>query len=69
MLREDIEVTARMPAEYLLLVARKAAFRPHHWRIYENVRPDLAVELDGVELVGLYPWQHNEEVEPAPEDP
>jgi 4-amino-4-deoxy-L-arabinose transferase-like glycosyltransferase len=69
MLREDIIVTDELPPDYLLLVARKAVFRPYHWRIYENVRPELAVELDGVELVGLYAWQHNEEFESDPEDP
>lgn len=69
MLREDIVVTERMPPEYLLLVARKASFQPYHWRIYDSVRPELAVELDGVELVGLYAWEQNEEVEPDPEDP
>jgi len=69
MLSDDIVVTERMPPDYLLLVARKASFEPYHWRIYENVRPELAVELDGVELVGLYAWDPDEEVEPDPEDP
>jgi hypothetical protein len=69
MLSDDIVVTGRMPPDYLLLVARKASFEPYHWRIYENVRPELAVELDGVELVGLYAWDPDEEVEPDPEDP
>ena len=69
MLREDIVVTGRMPADYLLLVARRAAFQPYHWRIYENVRPELAVELDGVELVGLYAWDPQEAIEPDPEAP
>ena len=69
MLRRDIVVTKELPADYLLLVARKATFRSHHWRIYENVRPELAVELDGVEIVGLYAWEQNEVFEPDPEDP
>lgn len=69
MLREDIVVTERMPPEYLLLVARRASFQPHHWRIYENVRPELAVELDGVELVGLYAWEENGKAEPNTEGP
>lgn len=69
MLSRQIVVTARMPADYLLLVARKAAFKPYHWRIYENVRPELAVELDGVELVGLYAWQPGEANDPDPEEP
>jgi hypothetical protein len=62
-------VTEQMPPDYLLLVARRASFQPYHKRIYENVRPELAVEVDGVELAGLYAWEPNEEVEPDPEDP
>ena len=69
MLREDIQVTDRMPPDYFLLVARKSAFKPYHWRIYENVKPELAVELDGVEVVGLYAWPGNEASEPDPEGP
>lgn len=69
MLREDIVVTEQMPPDYLLLVARKSIFQPYHWRIYENVRPELAVELDGVELVGLYAWQQDEAFESDPEEP
>jgi hypothetical protein len=69
MLRDDIVVTERMPPDYLLLVARRATLQPYHWRLYENVRPELAVELDGVELVGLYAWQQSEVIEPDPEDP
>ncbi len=33
------------------------------------MKPELAVELDGVELVGLYEWQENEAFEPDPEEP
>jgi hypothetical protein len=69
MLREDIVVTDEMPPEYFLLVARKSIFQPYHWRIYENVIPDLAVELDGVEIVGLYTWKQSEAFESEPEDP
>ena len=69
MLRDDIVVTEQMPPDYLLLVARRASFQPYHWRIYENVRPELAVEVRGVELAGLYAWEASEEVEPDPEDP
>lgn len=69
MLSEDIVVTERMPPDYLLLVARRASFQPYHWRIYENVRPELAVELDGVELVGLYAWEAHDVIEPDPEAP
>jgi 4-amino-4-deoxy-L-arabinose transferase-like glycosyltransferase len=69
MLRDDIVVTSQMPADYFVLVARKAVFQPYHWRIYENVRPELAVELDGVELAGLYAWQADDTAEIDPEDP
>jgi len=69
MLRADIVVTELMLSDYLLLVARQASFRPYHRRMYENVRPELAVELDGVELVGLYAWQQGEEPETDPEEP
>ena len=69
MLRDDIVVTEQMPPDYLLLVARRASFQPYHWRIYENVRPELAVEVSGVELAGLYAWEASEVVEPDPEDP
>jgi hypothetical protein len=69
MLREDIRVTDEWPPDYLILVARKALFRPHDWRIYLNVRPELAVELDGVELAGLYAWTADGTFEPDPEEP
>ena len=69
MLRRDIVVTRETPADYLLLVARKAAFKPYHWRIYENVQPELAVELEGVELAGLYAWQADEDTDPDREEP
>jgi 4-amino-4-deoxy-L-arabinose transferase-like glycosyltransferase len=69
LLREDIVVTEEMPADFFVLVARKAVFQPYHWRIYQNVRPELAVEVDGIELVGLYTWQEDESVEPDPEAP
>lgn len=54
MLREDIRITNVVPSDYLLLLARKSAFESEHWHLYRNVRPELAVQLDGVELVGLY---------------
>jgi hypothetical protein len=69
MLRRDIVVTRETPADYLLLVARKAAFKPYHWRIYENVRPELAVELHGVELAGLYAWQPDRDRDSDREEP
>ena len=69
MLREDIEVTEDWPPDYLLLVARKSTFRPQDWRIYLNVRPELMVELEGVELAGLYEWSPDVTPEPDTEEP
>jgi hypothetical protein len=69
MLRDDIRVTTEWPPDYFLLVARKAVFEPEDWRIYLHVRPELAVELDGVELAGLYAWTVEDAPEPAPEAP
>lgn len=69
MLRDDVEVTRDGPPDYLLLVARKAAFSPEDWRIYGNVRPELAVELDGVELAGLYAWSSEDAATPDREEP
>lgn len=69
LLRDDIRITPEWPPGYLLLVARKSTFRPQDWRIYMNVRPELAVELDGVELAGLYAWTPSNLPEPEPEEP
>lgn len=55
-LRGDLQFTKTGPADYLLLVARRALFSPGVAGIYSTVSPVLAVELDGVELVGLYRW-------------
>ena len=62
-LRDDLRFTKTTPADYLLLLARRALFTPAMAGIYGTVPPILAVELDGVELVGLYRW-----VEPADPD-
>jgi hypothetical protein len=32
------------------------------WELYRNVQPLLAVELEGVELAGLYTFESREEV-------
>jgi hypothetical protein len=57
-----------VPQAYFILLGRKASFQPVHWGIYEKVRPELAVEVDGVELVGLYRWSE-EQMEGAAEAP
>lgn len=55
-LRGDLRFTRTASADYLLLLARRALFTPELARVYATVPPLLAVELDGVELVGLYRW-------------
>ncbi|MGW8283614.1 MAG: hypothetical protein ACWGON_09970, partial [Gemmatimonadota bacterium] len=55
-LRPDINLSREWPAPYLLLLARKSTLFPPFLDVYENVQPVLAVELDGVELAGLYAW-------------
>lgn len=56
LLREDLRFTDAPPAEYLVLLGRKAMLERGWETIYRQARPLLAVELDGVELVGLYAW-------------
>lgn len=56
LLRPDLRFTDEPPADFLLLLARKAMFEPRWAAVYERSSPRLAVEHDGVELVGLYDW-------------
>jgi len=67
LLRKDLSFTQVPPADYLLLLGRKAMLERGWETIYQRARPLLAVELDGVELVGLYAWSDgtNEAGEPA----
>ncbi len=69
LLKKEIRVTGGLPADYLVLSARKATFSVPQWNIYLNSRPELAVELDGVELAGLYRWAGDASSEPDPEEP
>ncbi len=55
-LRTDIRVGREWPSPYLLLLARKSTLQSPFLDVYENVQPVIAVELDGVELAGLYVW-------------
>ncbi len=55
-LSPGINLSREWPAPYLLLLARKSTLFPPFLDVYENVQPVLAVELDGVELAGLYAW-------------
>jgi hypothetical protein len=55
-LRTDIRVGQEWPSPYLLLLARKSTLQSPFLDVYENVQPVIAVELDGVELAGLYVW-------------
>lgn len=54
LLREDLRFSTDLSSSYLLLLARKATLPPPFLDVYEQVQPILAVELDGVELAGLY---------------
>lgn len=56
LLRNDIRFTRAPPADYLLLLGRKALLEPGWEAVYRSTRPLLAAELDGVELMGLYSW-------------
>ncbi|MGD8496284.1 MAG: glycosyltransferase family 39 protein [Gemmatimonadales bacterium] len=56
LLRTDLRFTDAPPADYLVLLGRKAMLERGWETVYQQARPLLAVELDGVELVGLYAW-------------
>lgn len=60
LLRNDIRFTQTPPADYLLLLGRKAVLERGWEAVYRGARPLLAVELDGVELIGLYSWTDRE---------
>lgn len=67
-LSSDIRIGRELPTQYLLLLARKSTLWPPFLDVYENVQPVLAVELDGVELAGLYVWSMDPEmISPEPE--
>lgn len=59
LIRPDLRFRDTLPADYLLLLARKAMFNRNWNSVYRNAQPELAVELDGVELVGLYRWKED----------
>lgn len=56
LMRSDLRFKDTLPADYLLLLARKAMFNRNWNSVYRRAQPELAVELDGIELVGLYRW-------------
>lgn len=56
LLRKDLRFTSAPPADYLVLLGRKAMLERGWETIYRQARPLLAAELDGVELAGLYAW-------------
>ena len=55
-LSPELSIGREWPSPYLLLLARKSTLWPPFLNVYEDVQPVLAVELDGVELAGLYVW-------------
>ncbi len=68
LLRGDLRFTGNVPADYLLLLGRRASFSPGFAAVYGTVPPILAVELDGVELVGLYRWSEQPPLNDAREE-
>lgn len=60
LLRNDIRFTQAPPADYLLLLGRKAMLERGWEAVYRGTPPLLAAELDGVELIGLYSWTDRE---------
>jgi 4-amino-4-deoxy-L-arabinose transferase-like glycosyltransferase len=60
LIRSDLRFTQAPPADYLLLLGRKAMLERGWEAVYRSARPLLATELDGVELVGLYTWTDRE---------
>lgn len=65
LLRRDLRFSADLSSSYLLLLARKSALPEPFFTVYDKVQPIVAVELDGVELAGLYAMT---DLEPA-DDP
>jgi len=62
-LRDDLRFTGSVPADFLLLLGRRASLAPGFSGVYDRVPPLLAVELDGVELVGLYRWSESPDLD------
>jgi len=60
LLRSDLRFRQTPPADYLLLLGRKAMLFGGWESVYRSALPELAVELDGVELIGLYRWTDRE---------
>jgi hypothetical protein len=60
LLREDLRFGRDLSSSHLLLLARKATLPQPFLDVYEQVQPILAVELDGVELAGLYALSETE---------
>jgi hypothetical protein len=54
LMRADLRFGSDLDSSYLLMIARRTTLLSPFLEIYENVQPTLAVELDGVELAGLY---------------
>jgi hypothetical protein len=68
LLRRDLRFNTDLSSSYLLLLARKATLPAPLLDVYEQVQPVLAVELDGVELAGLYAWSSApDSIVPGPE--
>jgi hypothetical protein len=54
LLRQDLRFVSETSASYLLMMARQATLPPPLMDVYRTVQPILAVDVEAVELVGLY---------------
>jgi hypothetical protein len=54
LIRDDLIFVQETNASYLLMLARQATLPPPLMEVYRKVQPILAVEVEGVELAGLY---------------
>jgi hypothetical protein len=61
LIRDDVRFTAELPADYVLLLGRRALLEERWAAVYDSAPPLLAVELDGVELAALYGWDARSE--------
>lgn len=65
LIREDLRFTDELPADFVLLLGRRALLEQRWAAVYDSVPPLLAAELDGVELAGLYAWDASNENRPV----
>jgi hypothetical protein len=55
LLREDVQITAEPPYDFLLLVNRRSALSPRERALIDAVsNPFISIELAGVPLVSVF---------------